>query len=148
MEHIPALIGGGLFLMGSSFFGVSVFLMIRKLIRTKNWTKTTGVVINVERSLGMQQPMGTTRNTLFKPKVRFQTAEGRVIDYEPTTSNSWSNYRVGEQIPVFYHPQQPGKVMFGASSWDWLRFSVFAVVGGGLALFGAVFLLIGLFSKF
>jgi len=122
-------------------------MIIRKL-RMKTWTKTTGVVVDVKASSGMQQPMGTTRNTLFKPKVRFQTADGRVIDYEPKTSNNWSNYEVGEQISVYYHPQQSGKVMFGARSGHWLRFIVFAVVGGGMALFGAVFLLIGLFSKF
>jgi hypothetical protein len=148
MVYMPILIGGGLFLMGSSFFLASVFLMIRRKLRMKNWTKTTGVVVDVKVSSGMRQPMGTTRNTLFKPKVRFQTGDGRVIDYEPKTSNNWSNYQVGEQITVYYHPQQPGKVMFGASTGHWLRFIVFAVFGGGMALFGTVFLLIGLFSKF
>ena len=140
--------GGGLFLIGSAFFVVSVFLMIRKKLRMKNWMETMGVVLDVEVSQGMQQSFGTPRSTLYRPKVRFQTADGRVIDYEPKTSNNMSNYRIGEQIPVYYYPQQPGKVTFGMSSWQWVRMIIFAVLGGFMTLFGALFILIGLFSRF
>ena len=145
---MPVLIGGGLFLMGSSFFLVSIFLIIRKKFRMKNWTKTTGVVLEVEVSQGMHQSVGTPRSTLYKPKVRFQRADGRAIDYQPMTSNNMNNYRIGEQIPIYYNSQQPGKVTFGMSSWQWIRMLIFAVLGGFMALFGALFLLIGLFSRF
>ena len=148
MNYIFLLIGGTQFLMGSSFFGVSVFLIIRKKLRMKNWMKTTGLVLDIEVSQGMRQPMGKTRNTLFRPKVRFQTADGRVIDYEPQTSNSWSNYKVGEQISVYYNPQQPEKVMLGTGTGQWLRLIAFAVGGVFFALFGAVFLLISLVFSF
>lgn len=134
--------------MGSAFFLVSVLFIIRRKLRMKTWTKTMGVVLDVKVSQGMRQEMGTPRSTLFRPKVRFQTAEGHVIDYEPQTSNSWSNYSIGQQVEVYYHPQQPEKAMFGASFGQWLRLIVFAVLGGGLAMFGALFLLIGLFSRF
>lgn len=123
--------------------------MIRKKMRMKKWAKTTGVVLDVEISLGTHQPMGTTRNTLFRPKVRFQTINGRVIDYQPRLSNNTSNYTIGQNIEVYYDPQQPEKkVMFGARTSDWVRLIVFAVIGAFLALFGVLFLLIGLFSRF
>ena len=122
--------------------------MIRKKLKMKKWMKTTGVVLDVEIRQGMRQQMGTTRNTLYKPKVRFQAANGRVIDYKPEIFNSWSNYEVGQQVGVYYDPQQPEKVMFEARTGDWVRLIVFAVFGGFFALFGALFLLIGLFSRF
>ena len=135
--------------MGSTFFGVSVFFIIRKKLRMKKWAKTTGLVLDVKISQGMSQPMGTTRNTLFRPKVRFQTADGRVIDYQPRLSNNTSNYTIGQQIEVYFDPQQPEKkVMFGARTSDWVRLIAFALGGIFFALFGALFLLIGLFSKF
>lgn len=143
------LIGGVLFLMGSSFFVVSLFIIIRKKLRMKNWTKTTGLVLDVEVSRGMQQPMGTSRNTLFRPKVRFQTTDGRGIDYEPALSSSWNNYQIGEQIEVFYNPQNPANVMFGTRTIDWIRLSFFAVIGGLMALFGIFFIVINfIFPKF
>lgn len=144
MDYPFLLIGGAQFLLGSTFFAVSTFLIIRKKLRMKKWAKTTGVVLDVETSQGMRQPMGTTRNTLFKPKVRFRTADGRVIDYEPQTSNSWSNYNVGQNIELYYDPQQPDNVMFG----KWFGLIIFTVVGGFLAFLGAVFLLVSLVSIF
>lgn len=148
MDKTFLLIGGGQFLLGSAFFGVSVFLIIRRKLRMKKWMKTTGVVLDVKVSQGMRQPIGTTRNTLFRPRVRFQTMDGRIIDYEPATSNNWSNYEIGQNIEVYYDSQQPEKVMFGARTSDWVRLIAFAVFGGFFALFGTLFLLISSFSKF
>lgn len=146
MDKTFLLISGGQFLIGSAFFGLSLILGIRKMFRMKKWTQTTGVVTDVEIRQGMRQEIGKPRNTLYKPKVRYRIADGRVIDYEPRTSNSWSNYSVGQQIPVYYDPQQPEKAMFGTSSGQWFGLIVFGVVGGFLALFGLVFLLISMAS--
>ncbi|HQU82042.1 MAG TPA: DUF3592 domain-containing protein [Pyrinomonadaceae bacterium] len=145
MDYSSLFIGGMPFLMGSAFFIVSILVMIRKKLRMKNWTKTTGLVTDVEVSHRMNQQMGTS-NTLFRPKVRFQTTDGRIIDYQPRISNNFSNYGIGQQIEVYYNPQNPGKVMFGTSSW---RLIVFAIFGGLMALFGIFFILISLaFRKF
>lgn len=146
MDYIPFLIGGGQLLMGSAFFGVSLGLALRKMYRMKKWTHTTGVVTDVEISSGMQQSMGTTRNTLYKPKVRYRIADGRVIDYEPKTSNSWSNYSAGQQIPLYYDPLRPEKAMLGTGFRQWFGLIVFGVGGGFFVIFGAVFLLLGLRS--
>ncbi len=142
MDYMLNLICGLLFVMGSSFFVVSFTILIRKKMRMKNWTKTTGLVLDVESKLGMLQPIGTTRNTLYKPTVRFQTADGSVIDYQPAISSSWNNYQTGEEIEVFYNPQNPANVMFGTRTIDWVRLSFFTVFGGLMALFSIFFFLI------
>ncbi len=134
------LIGLLQFLLGSAFFVVSVSLGIRKILRLKKWTQTKGFVTDIEISKGMHQSYGTPRTTLYKPRVRYQIADGRTIDYEPKTSNSWSNYSVGQQIPVYYDPQQPEKAMVGTNFGQWFGLIVFSVVGGFLALFGLIFI--------
>lgn len=148
MNYMPILIGVVQFLFGSTFFCVSLILILRKLLRMKKWTKTTGVVTNVETSLGMRQSMGSPRNTLYKPKLRFQTTDGRVIDYEPQTSNSWSNYNAGQQIPVYYDPQNPENAMAGTAFGQWFGLIIFGVVGGFFALAGTIVLLISLVKPF
>jgi hypothetical protein len=148
MDKTFLLIGAGQFLLGSAFFVGSIFFIIRRKLRMKKWTKTTGVVTDVEVSQGMRQQIGTPRNTLFRPKVRFQTADGRVINHQPKVSNNWSNYEIGQNIEVYYDPQQSEKVMFGARTVDWVRLIAFAVFGAFFALFGTIFLLVGSFSKF
>lgn len=143
-QHLPLLIGTVQLVVGSVFFGVSLILAVRKMLRIKSWTKTTGVVVDVETSQGMQQPHSTPRNTLYKPTVRFQTTDGRVIDYEPQTSNSWSNYSVGQSIPVYYDPRQPEKAFAGTNFSQWFGLILFGVVGGFFALMGAFFLFMSL----
>ena len=139
MDFIPLLIGIFQIVFGSAFFCGSMFVILRWRNRLKNWTRTLGTVVDVQISQGMRQPLGTTRNTLFRPKVRFQRADGTVVEHEPLTSNNWSNYGIGEQIPVYYDPQHPEKVMFGPNGIQRMMSIVFAFVGGCFVLFGIFF---------
>ena len=144
MNQMFTLIGVAAILFGLSFVGVTIILLVRKVLRIRKSTKTTGVVVNVEAHEGMYQDIGRTRNTLYKPTVRFQTADGRVIDYTPNTSNSWSNYRVGENVPVYYDPQQPEKAIVGTTFKLWFPFFLFGFAGGIFSLVGAFFVLISM----
>lgn len=139
MDFIPLIIGIFQIVFGLAFFSGSIFVIARWRHRLRNWTKTSGTVVDVQISQGMYQPHATTRNTLFRPKVRFQRADGTVVEHEPLTSNNWSNYAVGEQIPVYYDPQHPEKVMFGPNATQRMMSIVFAFVGGGFVLFGIFF---------
>lgn len=127
--------------------GINAALVVRKLWRIKKSTKTTGMVMNVEVSQGMQQlDYSSTRNTLFKPTVRFQTADGRIIDYTPNMSSSWSNRHVGENVPVYYDPQQPEEPIVGKLYNLWFPHFLFGIVGGGFLLIGTLFM--SMSSKF
>lgn len=129
-------------LFGLSFFSVAVVLGLRKRAKIKRSATTTGIVVDNATSLGMHQNIGTPRSTLYKPTVRFQTADGRVVDYTPQVSNSWSSYRVGETVPVYYNPQQPGDAVVGTAFGLWYGFFVFGAVGGMFFLFGIFFVLL------
>jgi hypothetical protein len=144
MDKSILIIGGGMFLLGSSFFLISLFLIIRKKLKLKRFVQTTGVVTHVEERLGMRQPHGSARSTLYKPTVRFQTADGQITEFTPKTSNNWSNYKVGEQIPVYYDPQKTEKPLFGTPFKMWFGLVVFGLVGGFFAFVGIFFTLFSL----
>lgn len=131
-------------LLGFLFIGLTLILFVRKYLRMKNWTKTTGMVVNVQSSQGMQQSQfdtGSTRSTLYKPTVRFQTTEERIIDYTPMMSSSWSNYAVGENVEIQYDPQQPQKASIGTGSSSYLPIFI-------VGFFGVMAVLVGTFFVF
>jgi hypothetical protein len=144
MNYIFLIVGVAMVLLGSAFFTISLVSALRKRSKIKRFVKTTGVVTNVEKSSGMRQSHSTPRNTLYRPTVRFQSGDGRTVDYAPDTSNSWSNYRVGEQVPVFYDPQGTEKPIIGRSFQLWYGLAVFGFVGFFFALTGVCFTLFGL----
>ena len=142
MNKMFPIIGVLVVLFGLTFIGGTVILALRKYLKLKKSIAATGVVVHVEISQGMRQNYSRTRSTLYKPTVRFQTADGRVIDYTPRTANSWSNYSVGENVPVHYDPQQPANPIIGNASGRWFPFIICVFVGGMFTVIGAFFLLL------
>lgn len=141
MDKTGVFVSVFLLLFGFSFVAFALVLILRRLYKMKKSVKTTGVVMNVETSQGTQNEYGG-RSTLFKPTVRFQTADGRVIDYTPTLSNNTSNYRVGENVPIYYDPQQPQNAIIDITTFGWFRLAFFGFCGFFLMLFGGFFMLI------
>ena len=142
MNKMFPIIGVLLILLGLTFIGGTIILALRKFLKLKKSIAATGVVVHVEVSQGMRQNHSRTRNTLYKPTVRFQTADGRVIDYTPMMASSWSNYGIGENVPVQYDPRQPEKAMIGDASVFWLPFIICGFFGGLSMLVGTFFALI------
>lgn len=135
---IPILI----FLAGLLITVINTPLVVRKIWRVKTFTKTTGVVMNVESRQGMSQFDSSARNTLFSATTRFQTADGRIVDYTPKVWTSTNNYRVGENVPVYYDPQQPEKAVVGRFYNLWFLHFVSGIVGGLFLLGGAIAMLV------
>ncbi|CAN5852131.1 hypothetical protein BH20ACI4_BH20ACI4_15680 [soil metagenome] len=144
MDKMFPIIGVLAVLFGLTFLGITVALALRKYLRLKKSIAATGVVVHVEISKGMRQNHSARRSTLYKPTVRFQTADGRVINYTPMMANSWSNYGVGENVPVHYDPQQPENPIIGNASGRWFPFIICVFVGGMFTVVGGVFILFGL----
>ncbi len=143
MEMMFTIIGVLLVLLGLSLLSGAIILCLRKWTRIKKSAKAIGVVINNETSLGMSHnDFSSSRTTLYKPTVRFQTADGRTIDYTPQMSNNINNYGVGQNVPVFYNPQQPDEAIIGTGFRLWYMFFVVSFVGGVFALVGTFFIAI------
>ncbi|MCD9185437.1 MAG: DUF3592 domain-containing protein [Pyrinomonadaceae bacterium] len=142
MDRTFAFIGILAVLLGFLLFGITLVLLLIKVWKIKSSTKTTGVVIDVEIRQGMRQNHSSPRNTLYKPKVRFQTADGRLIDYQSKISSSLDNYSVGENVTVYYNPQFPQEVHIGTISRVVFSYLIFAFVGGLFAFVGTFFVML------
>jgi hypothetical protein len=129
-------------LLGLAFLGGTAILALIKYLRLKKSIAATGVVVHVEVSEGMKKNNSSTRHILYKPTVRFQTADGRVVDYTPMLASSWNKYETGENVPVQYDPQQPEKATIGNASVFWLPFMLFGFVGLMFTLVGTFFVLL------
>lgn len=121
-------------LFGVSFFGLAIILGWRKWGRLRRFTKTTGVVVQVERQA---DHFDDRSSTLYRPTVRFQTADGRVVDHAPATSNNIPS-SVGQSIEVHYDPHQPTDALIGGGFRLWFNLLV-------LGFAGIVFFIVGLF---
>jgi hypothetical protein len=137
---MPGIIGSFAFLLGFTFMTVAIVMGLRKRSRIKRSTKTMGVVIKNETSLGMRSGSGA-RSTLYKPTVRFQTADGRVVDHTPLIFTNTANYAVGQNVEVYYDPQRPEEAIAGVGIRLWWNLLIFGAVGGIFAIVGAFFIL-------
>ena len=139
MNRMFTVIGVLAVLVGLTFLGFTIVLLLIKVLKIRSSTKTTGVVIDVQVSQGMRQHHSSTRNTLYRPIVRFQAADGRFIDYQAKVSSSLDNYSIGENVTVYYNPQFPQEAHIGAISHVVFPYLIFGFVGGIFTLVGAFF---------
>lgn len=126
-------------LLGLAILGISSVLLLIKVFKIRGSVKTTGIVTDIEVKQGMRQSHSSTRNTLYRPKVRFQMADGRVIDYQSKISSSLDNYSIGQNVTVYYNPQSPQEAHIGTISHGVFPYLIFGFVGGLFALVGAFF---------
>jgi hypothetical protein len=135
---IPILIG----LVGFLMTVIIAALVVRKIWRVKKFTKTMGLVMNVETREGGRHFDSSPRNTLFTSTLRFQTADGRIVDYTPKMATSWHNYKVGENVPVYYDPKQPENAIVGRFYNLWFPHFLSGFVGAMFLLGIVIFILV------
>ncbi len=116
-------------------------------------TAATGVVVGMvtrEHRRRDSGGFGTARHWLRHPVVRFQTPEGRTIEFQSTVGTRPAIHQVGQRVGVFYDPRNPhdAKINSGCMLWALGLFFValgcFFVAMGAAA--GLVFLLVWRFA--
>lgn len=137
MDRTFTVVGILVVLAGLLLLSISVVLLSVKVWKIKKSAKTTGVVIDVEMRQGMRHYNSSMRNILYNPTIRFQTADGRLIDYKSKISSSWDNYKIGENVMVYYNPQLPQEAHIGTMKRVVLPYLLFGFVGGLFAFVGA-----------
>lgn len=78
------------------------------------------------------------------PVVRFQTQDGRTVEFESETGTSSFSQRPGEQVEVLYDPLRPEEVRIKTFMMLWFAPLVFSVLGFFMFVFGTLFTLIAL----
>jgi hypothetical protein len=99
--------------------------------------QASGVVVEVVRIQNRQ-----TGELMFAPLVRFQTADGRSIEFQSSLRTNPPSYSPGESVTVLYDPARPvsAEIANLFSIWFapmvlWFLGTVFTAVGIGVAVY-------------
>lgn len=117
-----------LLIVGTVFGAAGVILIVAAVIVALDArrfqagaTRTDGTVIGVdahrECHTGGSRHGHSGCHTVYRPTVRFSTADGRTITFRPSTSSS-RRPEIGSRLPVLYHADDPGHArLAGAAQW-------------------------------
>jgi len=122
IKVIFSIIGLGL-LVGSFFLYQNTSEFLEKAV------KAEGVVIDLVRKR-------SSDSTTYAPTIRFTTNNGTMIEFTSSTSSNPPSYSRGEQVAVFYLPEQPDEAKINGFFSLWGA----AVIVAGI---GTVFFLVG-----
>jgi len=92
--------------------------------------QTNGTVIALE-------PVHSANSTTYRPRVRFEDAEGRSVELSSSTSTSPPSYSVGERVRVFYRRGTPDDAMLDGFFSLWGAATILAALGAVFTLIGA-----------
>jgi hypothetical protein len=124
----------------------AVFLVlgVRSFLRTRRFvsqaTSATGTVTDVQtRTSTSHTGDGPRLRTYRYPVVRFQTQDGRTVEFESETGTSGFSQKPGEQVEVLYDPLKPEEARIKTFMMLWFAPLIFTVVGFFLFAFGSLF---------
>ena len=128
---------------------VLLFLGIRNFVRTRRFvsraSSATGTVTDVKTSTNTSHSSGGARVRRYRyPVVRFQTQDGRTVEFESETGTSSFSQGPGEQVEVIYDPLKPEEARIKTFMMLWFVPLIFCVVGFFVFAFGALFGLLAL----
>jgi hypothetical protein len=118
-----------------TFFIIGLGLLLGAAVavkHTRNFLRiahsTQGIVVqNVLRESGGGKHPGRTRS--YFPRIRFQTASGREIDFLSNTGSRPPAYSVNQQVTVLYDPHHPEKASIDSFGDLWMGTILLAVLG-------------------
>ena len=146
LKIIPILIPSAFVLMGSLFFFGSIIYILRRRAFLKTALETNGVVIDVEVR-HRRATQSSSASTHHYPTVRFQIADGQVIDCKINISLN-QLYQVGQTVIVNYNPRNPCNFIQLGKREDQPLFQIliFTFVGGIFAFVGLIWLTVSIAS--
>ena len=109
--------------------GLTLWLAIDKIVLFRDYTKTTGEVIDY-----VDRPYDTPTKLADKPtvglKVRYQSADGQTRETISKTGEQPPGQVIGDIVPVWVSKTNPEQARIGTFVELWLWFTVCAVIGG------------------
>jgi len=133
----------------SAVGAVFLVLGIRNFVRTRRFvsraSSATGTVTDVKTRTSTSHSSEGTRVRRYRyPVVRFQTQDGRTVEFETETGTTSFSQGPGEQVEVIYDPLKPEEARIKSFMMLWFRPLILGVVGFFMFAFGAFFALIAL----
>lgn len=123
---------------------VLLVLGVRNFVRTRRFvnqaSSATGTVTDVKtRTSTSHTGDGPRLRTYRYPVVRFQTHDGRTVEFESETGTSGFSHKPGEQVEVLYDPLKPEQARIKTFMMLWFAPLIFSVLGLFLFVFGSLF---------
>jgi Protein of unknown function (DUF3592) len=140
IEFLWLLVPLALAAVGAVFLvlGVRNFLRTRRFVNQSS--SATGTVTDVKtRTSRSHTGDGPRLRTYRYPVVRFQTQDGRTVEFESETGTSGFSQKPGEQVEVLYDPMRPEGARIKTFMMLWFAPLIFTVVGFFLFAFGSLF---------
>lgn len=135
---------GVLVLLAAIFGGVALILLLIAgglALHTRSFlgdaASAEGTVVELvgRQSCSTDDDHRRTCSTVYAPRVRFTTADGREIEYLSTNATSPPAYHEGQQVDVRYRPADPTDARIHSFVDLWLAP---VIVGGIGVIFGVV----------
>jgi hypothetical protein len=123
--------------IGLLVLGIAIYLTWSTHAWLGRSVQATGVVVENVRMQNRQ-----TGELMFAPLVRFQTADGRTIEFQSSLRTNPPAYSPGQRVTVLYDPAKPVSAEIASlfSIWFapivlWFLGTVFTAVGIGVAVY-------------
>jgi hypothetical protein len=117
----------GIFVMipiGLLLLGLAVFVTWNTNAWLKRTVEAQGTVIEMLRTRDKDDG-----GWMYEPVVRFQTAEGKTVQFEAGFRSSPPAYRVGASVPVVYLPEAPERAQIRGFLSLWMGPLIIAFIG-------------------
>jgi hypothetical protein len=75
---------------------------------------------------------------MVSPKIEFTTQTGQVVQFTEKWSSNRPDYKVGDEAPIYYDPQNPANAKLAQKKY--MMFFIAYLIGG----MGLLFLFIGI----
>ena len=115
---------------GLIFFGIGAGMTYQQWMLRQEAVQVPGTVISLDESCDDE---GCT----YRPNVRFTTQDGQTQFYNSMFGSYPPAYKVGEQVIIFYQPDNPEKATIQGEGGVFRL--IFTGVGGAIIVFGLVF---------
>jgi hypothetical protein len=132
-------------LLGAIFAGVGLVMFLIAVpfyFRTRRFLSTAvptqGTIIELVEGTDSEGHL-----TYF-PKVRFETSDGKPVEFEDSISSNSPSYSQGDKVPVNYDPQNPERARIGTAFRTWFVPGLLAAIGLPFFITGLVIFLIAM----
>lgn len=88
------------------------------------------VALDARQSCDHDQSQPTSCTTVYAPRVRFVTADGRTVVFVAGTASSSPSYAEGDRVTVRYRPEAPAGARIDSVTGVWLA----TIITGALTL--------------
>jgi hypothetical protein len=133
---IGYVVGAMFIVVGTGFIwgGISMFTSDQRFAKIA--VPGEGTILEINRSSSTSG--NDTNKVTFYPLVRFQTPDGKNIEFIGAGSSE-PGYTVGQTVPVLYNPSQPNEARIKTSFLETILILMFPIPG-------LIVLLIGIFT--